>query len=69
MTESVKLPPDLKRELIMCEGCDHLTEKLKQYERLRLGGLDKLTMDRIEVRMVEIRAERAALHSQETERL
>lgn len=49
----------------MCQKCDQLTDKLNHYERLQASGFDKLTMDRIEERMVEIRAERAALHSQE----
>jgi hypothetical protein len=49
----------------MREKCDQLTEKIKRYERLRLSGLDKLTMDRIEKLMVDLRAQQAALHQEE----
>jgi hypothetical protein len=52
----------------MCEKCDHLTLKLKQSERLRASGFDKLTIDLIETLMADLRAERAGLHLQETGR-
>jgi len=29
----------------MCEKCDQLTDKLNHYERLRIGGFDKHTIE------------------------
>jgi hypothetical protein len=49
----------------MCEKCDQLTQKLNHYERLRVGGFDDLTVQRIELLMDDMRAERAGMHSQE----
>jgi hypothetical protein len=48
----------------MCEKCDQLTEKINRYERLRAGGFDKLTMDRIEILMVDLRSQLSGLHPQ-----
>jgi hypothetical protein len=47
----------------MCEKCDQLTEKINRYDRLRAGGFDELTMDRIEILMVDLRAQRVGLHA------
>lgn len=47
----------------MCETCDQIDQKLRQYERLRAAIGDKDTMDRIEILMVDIRAQKVGLHS------
>jgi hypothetical protein len=46
----------------MCDKCQELDKKIKQYERIAASINDQFTIDRIKALVEELRVQKAALH-------
>ena len=46
----------------MCDKCQELDKKIKQYERIAASINDQFTIDRIRALVEELRVQKAALH-------
>lgn len=52
-------------ELIMCDKCIQLDEKIEHYERLASGITDQLTLERLRELVRQMRAQKTALHPEQ----
>lgn len=50
----------------MCEKCVELDGRIDRYEQIRSNIGDQLTVDRIKTLVIEMTAEKAALHAKES---
>jgi hypothetical protein len=46
----------------MCEKCQHLDIEIRRYRKLAGGGLDPLTIERINALILELQQRKAAMH-------
>jgi hypothetical protein len=49
-------------ELLMCEACGQLDEKIEHYKKVSAAMTDQLTIDGIRALIAELQAQKAALH-------
>jgi hypothetical protein len=56
------LPPGKKRT--MCEKCIEIEKKIEHYRQIQRSISDQLTVDRTEELIMELEAQKAALHQE-----
>jgi hypothetical protein len=46
----------------MCEKCDEIDKKIERYRQVQRSILDQVTVDRAKEMVIELQAQKAALH-------